>query len=446
MLPGMQADPQPPDSPRPAEPQKISAPLQSAAGPALALPADCGAAEPTATPATLRGQTVWVVDANSLIFQVFHAIPEMTSPRGEPVAAVFGFTRDLVYLAEQKKPDYLFVAFDRSEPTFRHEFFEAYKGQRTEMPDDLRPQFPAIQRMLSAMGIAVLDCPTFEADDILATLAHQTQELGGDCYLVTADKDCRQLISERVKVYNVRKDQVYDACALKQDWGIRPEQVVDFQALVGDSVDNIPGVPLVGPKVAREWLEKFETLERLLEHADQLPAGKRRQNLIDFRQQALLSRRLVELDRRVPIVVDWAVARLGRGNPQAMTELCADFGFHSLRTKLAIFATAPAAVEAAIATPNRAVDYHTVDTPEKFEGFLEQLRQPAGLFVRHRDDERQAASCGAGRLCRSVGRQARAITCPSARRPARRTSTPWPRWRRCKACSKTPMSKRSARI
>src|SRR6185369_2618957 len=119
-----------------------------------------------------------------------------------------------------KKPDYLFVAVDRPEPTFRHLVFEQYKGQRSEMPNDLAPQFPAIQRVLAAMGVAVLDCPAYEADDILATIAQQTQSLGGECYLVTGDKDCRQLISSQVKVYNVRKDQIYDAEALAADWGI----------------------------------------------------------------------------------------------------------------------------------------------------------------------------------------------------------------------------------
>jgi DNA polymerase-1 len=349
MLPGMQADdPSPDQSDRratsePPAAQKAAAPVDSSQARAIAPQAElASAAQSPTAPSSLQGQTVWVVDANSLIFQVFHAIPEMTSPHGEPVAAVFGFTRDLVYLLEQKKPDYLFVAFDRPEPTFRHAFFEAYKGQRKEMPYDLRPQFPAICRMLGAMGVAVLDLASFEADDILATLAHQTEELGGECFLVTADKDCRQLISERVKVYNVRKDQLYDACALKEDWGIRPEQVVDFQSLVGDSVDNVPGVPLVGPKVAREWLEKFDSLDRLLEHAGELPPGKRRQNLIDFKAQALMSRRLVELDRHVPIDVDWSAGRPGRGNTAQMAELCADFGFHSLATKLRIFA-APAA-------------------------------------------------------------------------------------------------------
>ena len=186
-------------------------------------------------PASLAGQTVWVVDANSLIFQVFHALPEMTSPQGEPVSAVFGFARDMLYLLEEKKPDYLFVAFDGPEQTFRHELYENYKGNRSEMPVDLVPQFAPIGRLLDGLGVPGIAVEGFEADDLLATIAHQTHELGGECYLVTGDKDCRQLITDRVKVYNIRKDQMFDAAALAADWGIRPDQVVDFQALVGDS-------------------------------------------------------------------------------------------------------------------------------------------------------------------------------------------------------------------
>ena len=154
----------------------------------------------------------------------------------------------------------------------------------------------------------VLEYESYEADDLLATIAHQVNELDGECYLVTGDKDCRQLITDRVKVYNVRKDQVYDAAALKADWGIRPEQVVDFQALVGDSVDNVPGVPLIGPKIAGEYLQKYDTLDELLAHADELPKGKRKDNLIAMREQALLSRELVRLERHVPVD-----DRLGRG-------------------------------------------------------------------------------------------------------------------------------------
>ncbi len=272
-------------------------------------------------PDTLKGQNVWVVDANSLIFQVFHALPEMTSPRGEPVSAVYGFTRDMLYLLEQKKPDYLFVAFDGPERTFRHEKYEAYKATRAEMPVDLVPQFEPIRQLLAGLHVPILQFDAYEADDLLATIAHQVGERDGDCYIVTGDKDARQLISDRVKVYNIRKDQLYDAAALKADWGVRPEQVVDFQALVGDSVDNVPGVPLIGPKVASEYLQKYDTLDNLLESAEELPKGKRRDNLVAFRDQAILSRELVRLERHVPLPIDWDASHVEGVDREALVRI-----------------------------------------------------------------------------------------------------------------------------
>ena len=161
-------------------------------------------------------------------------------------------------------------------------------------------------------------------------MARITEELGGDCYLVTADKDCRQLITDRVKVYNIRKDQVIDCDVLREEWGITPGQVVDYQSLVGDSVDNVPGIPLIGPKFARQLLEQYGTLENILDHAEEVPGEKRRQNLIEGRKLALLSRDLVRLDARVPVEPDWQAARTGQIDFQRTLELFREFGFRSL--------------------------------------------------------------------------------------------------------------------
>ncbi len=323
------------------------------------------------TPTSLRGQSVWVVDANSLIFQVFHALPEMTSPGGEPVSAVFGFARDMLYLLEQKKPSYVFVAFDGPERTFRHEIFEAYKANRGEMPIDLVPQFAPIHRLLEALGVSVLALDGYEADDLLATVAHQVNALEGECYLVTGDKDCRQLITDLVKVYNVRKDQVYDSNMLAGDWNIRPDQVVDFQALVGDAVDNVPGVPLIGPKIASEYLQKFDTLDALLARVNELPAGKRKDNLIAMRDQALLSRTLVRLDCNVPIQLDWNAAKVGPVDAPALARLFTEWGFHSLAQKYSAVPLSDLAGRKPEA--QMAVDYECINTPERFEWLLGEL-------------------------------------------------------------------------
>lgn len=297
-------------------------------------PPPAAAAGPSDAARALEGRSVWAIDANSLIFQVFHAIPEMTSPRGEPVNAVFGFTRDLLYLLEQKRPDYLFCAFDLPGPTFRHTMFEGYKAHRAEMPDELVPQLPKIRQMVEALGVPILAVEGFEADDILATLAQRTEAAGGQCVIVTSDKDCRQLISDRVRLYNVRKDQSFDAEALAADWGIAPGQVVDFQGLVGDSVDAVPGVPGIGPKGAAELLAKYGTLDAVLDRAHEITAAKRRQNLIDYREQALLSRRLATLDRHVPLDVPWEAGRAGQIDAPRALALCQEFGFRRLAEQI----------------------------------------------------------------------------------------------------------------
>ena len=284
--------------------------------------------------APLASRTVWVIDGHSLIHQVFHALPEMSSPRGEPVGAVFGFTRDLLYLLEDKQPDYLFCAFDLPGKTFRHAMYDQYKIQRPEMDADLVPQIAAIRRVLPVLGIPAVDRESFEADDVMATMARVVEELGGECILVTADKDCRQLITDRVKVYNIRKNEFIDRVALMEDWGIAPEQVVDFQALVGDAVDNVPGVPKVGPKTARQLIEQFGTLDAVLEHAAEVKGAKLKENLVTYREQALLSRELVRLDNRVPLEIDWDGSRAGRINRASAVALFRDFGFRGLTQKV----------------------------------------------------------------------------------------------------------------
>jgi len=287
-----------------------------------------------AQPESLAGETVYVVDAHSLIFQVFHAVGEMTGPSGQPVNAIFGFTRDILDLLEQKQPHYLFCAFDLPGPTFRHEKYDNYKIDRSEMPEDLRPQIPAIMRLMEAMQVPVLTHESFEADDILATVARCVEELGGDCVLMTSDKDCRQLITDKTRLYNIRKASYYDAESLLADWGIRPDQVVDFQALVGDATDNVPGVELIGPKTARELLAAYETLEGVLDHAGEISGKKRKQNLLDGREIAMLSRELVKLVEEVPVEVDWIAGRVGEFDNEAVLEQFREFGFRQFASRL----------------------------------------------------------------------------------------------------------------
>src|SRR5262245_48855899 len=211
------------------------------------------AARPTVRPAApsetprddsdLRDQTVYAIDAHNLIYQVFHAMPEMTGPSGQPVGAVQGFVRDLLDLIEVRQASYLIVAFDHPGKTFRDDLYDEYKAKREEMPADLQLQIPVIHQFLDALGILTLSLEGFEADDILATIARQVEAAGGRCLLVTTDKDCRQLISDRVQLFNKRTNEIFYAAALQKTSSIRPDQGVDFQSLAGDPTNTITAVP-----------------------------------------------------------------------------------------------------------------------------------------------------------------------------------------------------------
>ena len=281
----------------------------------------------------LTGKSVFVIDSHSLIYQVFHAIAEMTAPDGRPVNAIYGFTRDILDILTKRKPDFLFCAFDVSEVTFRNELYPEYKAHRDPMPDDLRVQIPEIQRLLRALAIPVLELNGYEADDIIATVCREVTTRGGRCIMVTSDKDCRQLISDRGLLLNMRKGQLYGADELRADWGIRPDQVVDFQALVGDSVDNVPGVPSIGPKTATQLLTEFGSLEQILSRVDEIP-GKKAEKIRESIDLARLSQQLVRLDDQVPIEIDWALAQLGGMDVDAAIEVCSEFGFRSLTDRV----------------------------------------------------------------------------------------------------------------
>ncbi len=336
--------------------------------------------------------TLYLVDAHTLIFQVFHAIRGMTSPSGLPTNALFGFARDLLFL-RGLRPDYLVCAFDRAEPTFRSAIYTDYKAHREEIPNDLQLQLPHIHRLLEAMNVPVVSVAGFEADDVLATLAAAAPR-GLDVYLCTSDKDCRQLIDDRVRLYSLRKRQVFGRDELLADWGIKPEQVVDLQTLVGDSVDNVPGVPGIGIKTAAKLLQDFGTLQNILANIDRVPGAKRQQSLRDSAAIMERTRQLVRLDRNVPIQLDWDGWRLRDLDASRLRQLFQEWGFHSLSQQFheaernnaplqgELFpfgANAPdeadePAVPAA-KTDNWQADYHLVDSEDKFEAFYRRLSE-----------------------------------------------------------------------
>ena len=355
-----------PQSNLPASEPKLAADSGPAIPPTVEVTFSLDAAE---LPDDLSGQTVVLIDSHSLIYQIFHAIAPMSSPAGVPVAAVFGFLRDVADLRDRWQAAFVWCAFDLSEITFRNELYPEYKAHRDPMPDELRGQIPLIRETLQLLGVGVVDAVGYEADDVLATLAAQVEQAGGRAIIVTSDKDCRQLITENVLMYNIRKQEVFDAAKLQEVWGIRPDQVVDFQAMVGDAVDNVPGIPLIGPKIAQQLLAQFDNLERILDNPNSVAGTKRAENIRDSRDKAMLSRDLCRLRSDVPLAIDWRDANFSRRNPLGLQSIFAEFGFRRFAERL-VGNIPMVAVEAQQWSP----EYTTVDTPAKLQWLVSQLR------------------------------------------------------------------------
>jgi DNA polymerase I len=244
--------------------------------------------------------TFYLIDGYAQIFRAYYAIRGgMRSPvTGEPTHAVFGFTGMLLKLLGQLQPDYIAVALDAPGSTFRDELYPAYKATRDEMPEDLRTQLPRVSELISAFGIPVLQKPGLEADDVIATVAHRLMQdpACADLHLriVSKDKDLQQLLCDRVHMFDIHTDTLLDTAWLLENRGVRPEQVIDLLALMGDTVDNVPGVPGIGPKTAAQLIQQYGSIDGVYANLDQIK-GKRRENLEASRAHLPLSRELVTL-------------------------------------------------------------------------------------------------------------------------------------------------------
>ncbi|WP_278468502.1 DNA polymerase I [Gimesia maris] len=314
-------------------------------------------------------ETLYIIDTFSLVFQVFHAVPAMTGPTGQPTNAIFGITRDILNIIKTHSPDYLIFAMDSSGPGTRNDLYSEYKANRSAMPEDLVPQIPHIMDVVKGFQVPVIECPGWEADDVFATIARLANEKGIETTIVTNDKDARQLINDSIRLYNIRKNQFMDAEAVQADWGVRPDQVIDFQSLVGDSVDNIPGVPLVGPKKAQTLIEQFGTLEGVLANADKAKGPKLQQNLKEFADQARMSRELVTLNQSLDLNIDWEASRLTHPDRERLHQLFVDFGFRRFAEDMKEVLSTEAPPE-----PVERIR-ETIDTKPAFETFLALLKE-----------------------------------------------------------------------
>lgn len=256
-------------------------------------------------------KTCLVLDCFSLVYRSFFGLP--TSIRrqdGQVINAVLGFYNTVSSLIEQFQPDYLFVASDHPAPTFRHLLYSDYKAQRPPMPDELRSQISLIEEVVHSLNAPLIKLEGYEADDVIGTISNNTPE-DTHCYIVTTDRDVLQLVDEQVSVMapNSRANKMFTPELVHYEMGVTPEIIPDLKALMGDSSDNIPGIPLVGPKTAVRWLTEYGSLDKILENAHLLP-GKAGQNLMDNTEEALLYRNLATIERDVPTFCCWQSGRL----------------------------------------------------------------------------------------------------------------------------------------
>jgi DNA polymerase I len=255
----------------------------------------------TAAPPSAVPHHVFLVDGSGFIFRAYHALPPLTRSDGTPVAAVLGFSNMLAKLLSETDADHIAVIFDAAGTSFRNRIYDAYKANRGAPPDDLVPQFALVREATDAFGACRIEMAGFEADDLIATYARHAREAGAVVTIVSSDKDLMQLVGRSVTMLDPIKNKPIGDAEVRERFGVGPDKVIDVQALCGDSIDNVPGVPGIGVKTAAELITAYGDLETLLARAHEIKQPKRRQSLIDNEDKARLSKELVTLDVNVPL-------------------------------------------------------------------------------------------------------------------------------------------------
>ena len=286
------------------------------------------------------GDHVFLVDGSSYIFRAYHALPPLTRKSDSlPVGAVAGFCNMLWKLLADAdngvKPTHLAVVFDRSEQTFRNELYDQYKAHRPDAPEDLRPQFGLIREAVKAFNVASIEQQGYEADDLIATYAREAVEAGADVTIVASDKDLMQVIQPGVVMLDTMKNKRIGAAEVLERFGVPPNKVIEVQALAGDSVDNIPGVPGIGVKTAAQLINEYGDLETLLERAGEIKQPKRRESLQNFAEQARLSKKLVTLETHVPLDIQLDAIGVRERDGPLLVAFCKALDFTTLTRRVA---------------------------------------------------------------------------------------------------------------
>ncbi|MEQ8896594.1 MAG: DNA polymerase I [Roseovarius sp.] len=313
-----------------------------------------------------KGCHLHLIDGSAFIFRAYHALPPLTRKSdGLPIGAVAGFCNMLYrYVSDDHgadAPTHVAVIFDKGSHTFRNDMYDLYKANRDEMPEDLRPQIPLTRDATRAFNIACEEIEGFEADDIIATLACQARDLGGRVTIISSDKDLMQLVGDGVEMLDAMKNRRIDVEGVEEKFGVKPDRVVDVQALAGDSVDNVPGAPGIGIKTAALLINEFGSLEELLDRAGEIKQPKRRETLIEKREQIELSKRLVQLDCNTPLDFTIDDLEIKEPEPDTLLNFLTEMEFRTLTKRIAdtLGLDAPVIAEPTPAGPEE----HTPDWP-----------------------------------------------------------------------------------
>ncbi|NOX70762.1 MAG: DNA polymerase I [Gammaproteobacteria bacterium] len=314
-----------------------------------------------------------LVDGSSYLYRAYHALPPLTTSRGEPTGAIHGVLNMLNKLAREQETEHFAVVFDAPGKTFRDELYAQYKANRPPMPDDLRPQIEPILDAVKGMGLPLLRIEGVEADDVIGTLCRRAVNAGMEVLVSTGDKDMAQLVNDKVTLVNTMTDTVLDRDGVKNKFDVYPEQIVDYLGLVGDSSDNIPGVPKVGPKTAAKWLNEYESVAEIIEHADEIK-GKVGESLREHIEQLLLSQKLATIVQDVDLPQQPDELTRSAVDEEALTELFVHFEMNTMLRQLRenSASTDTPANEASTATVPKG-DFETVLTNEAFDRWLQKI-------------------------------------------------------------------------
>ncbi|HIL30461.1 MAG TPA: DNA polymerase I [Dehalococcoidia bacterium] len=347
-------------------------------------------ATPAASALKKREPLLMIMDGHAMVHRSFRAISTQrhltVNATGEDVTGVYGFANVFLRALNEWNPAYCAIAFDLSAPTFRHKQFPEYKGQRESTPEELRPQFGRVKQLMESFGVPVFELEGWEADDVIGTLAAQAEKIGMDSVILTGDRDTFQLISPRVRVdlaSSIQDRKVYDEEALMERYsGLTAAQQTDFKALLGDSSDNIPGVPKVGEKTAIALLNEYHNLEGIYEHLEEVKRPSVKSSLDEFKDRAFFNRGLMTIDCDSPVELDLENAKFGNFDRNAVVQFMTELEFFTIIPRVPEpdgSETSAATENAPAAAPTEAVDYTVVQTKEQLEQMLATLYE-AGQF------------------------------------------------------------------